>query len=54
MSDEQCDDGDTDPLDGCDESCNLETGWTHENVTNPNGNALWTVATNICGDGLKV
>ena len=23
-------------------------------MTNPNGDALWTVATNICGDGLVV
>ena len=54
VHDELCDDGNTESLDGCDESCVPETGWTHENVTNPDGTALWTVATNVCGDGLVV
>ena len=54
VNEELCDDGNTESLDGCDDSCVPETGWTHENVTNPDGTALWTVATNICGDGLVV
>jgi cysteine-rich repeat protein len=44
---EACDDGDTDPGDGCDGSCALEPGWDCQG-------AAPTVCTSVCGDGLRV
>ncbi|MEZ4328374.1 MAG: EGF domain-containing protein [Polyangiales bacterium] len=44
---EGCDDANTDPGDGCDERCRVETGWAcYEPASSP------SVCTNHCGDGL--
>ena len=41
--DEACDDGNTDPLDGCDATCQVEPGWTC------NGSVC---SQTVCGDGI--
>ncbi|MFT7624235.1 MAG: cysteine-rich repeat protein, partial [Myxococcota bacterium] len=48
-SDEACDDGDNDLLDGCDAACAIETGWTC-----PVDGAGQAVCSADCGDGLVV
>lgn len=46
---EQCDDGDTDNLDGCNSSCQRETGWTCTAVAGDT-----STCTGICGDNYRV
>ena len=41
---EECDDSNTTPSDGCDESCQIETGWSCSEEP--------SVCSEICGDGL--
>ena len=44
-SNEGCDDDDTDPEDGCDASCQVETGWSCSET------ADLSICTTPCGDG---
>ena len=44
---EECDDGDVQNSDGCDSSCNVETGFTCTSA-NP------SVCSTVCGDGIVV
>lgn len=46
MSVEACDDGDTANLDGCNQNCFVESGWTCTGSP--------SVCVPVCGDGLKV
>ena len=48
-STEECEDGNDNPLDGCDDSCMEELGWTFATTTNGTGHQH-TVATPVCGD----
>ena len=50
---EECEDGNTSNLDGCDASCMEEPGWTFSTTTNATGHDN-TIASYICDDGLRV
>ena len=50
---EECEDKNTDDLDGCDSTCQLEEGWTHQ-VTDPGDGTDLSVFTPICGDDRRV
>ena len=54
VSEDQCDDGNTIPWDGCSDTCTEEVGWTFVNHTNNDTGLLYTVATEICGDNIVV
>ncbi len=46
LGDELCDDGNTDAGDGCDDTCNIEDGWTCVDVNDRNSDCVPE-----CGDG---
>jgi cysteine-rich repeat protein len=58
---EECDDGDTESGDGCDESCQVEEGWECSDtatqdpwpLSGPNPNP-WKFCHEVCGDGITV
>ena len=50
MLDEQCDDGDIEPGDGCSEVCEIETGWSVNEVTDPDTGHISTTHEIVCGD----
>lgn len=45
-----CDDGNNDPFDGCDATCQVETGFTCSEGTETSQD----ICTEICGDGLNL